>query len=790
MDAHVFISAENSNKNARSERAMAGAEENWGEAEAVRLLNEAKTDVDADGKVEKLQQIEELVLRKEPGLAVTYVPHLLELQVERHSAVRKWVADFCERAATVPGGTELKQCISTVSALIRDESAAVAKRALQAAVPLFRYGLLAARDRPNEQGTKEAWQAASRLKDQIVTVVMTHQNQGARLQAVKFIEAVAALFSTADGHDDPAIAAEAYTTDSFEAESIEANHPLISKESILQDAERLVSLIASLAKPSSVERSPGPFTIVVITALSNLARCRPVISHKALPPLVELAKANFSGNAKNLSAQAASIRHNVKHALISILKGGGEGSLAHRDSLTSALEAIGAGSDAESAVRYADKLIAKKRSRERDNDQQRKHAKLEPEDPSRLTVEAHGEPNAAAISLPSSVSEGQENEQPQFEQTEQPTIRQWWEMYEPEHDEPALTEFSALNQLAETVAPLGTSPNPPLLDSVIQQLPHAVLADFVLYNLSHLPRESSHHEEQGPSAGKELLEMLQQAVQVPAQSHLRGKDDRPDRSAPTAGTGPPVEPLSNEQARSQRKAALERISRLPGKGAGELRAFLLSRLASSAGSDEENGNFLERPLLDSTLEEDSFGPHDHALAVQWLYSLLAAQEGQGGAPYERVFSQLVAGIQQRTSVRDRALSRFLVEAPYIPPSSFDVLRRLCSLPTSQEEGATRDANVDADRLSLGLTTLRDLIFERPSCREVRTSSLVQIPLVHLTQKCDCLSPSYADSRGVCHELWRERMTVAPSSLLPVHFIQFPPFSSFFVLGFPCLGVVH
>lgn len=68
---------------------MGGNREN-----AVRLLNEAKLQVDATSKANILKNLMELLLHRDPSLLPEFVPYLMELQSEPGSPVRKYLAEY------------------------------------------------------------------------------------------------------------------------------------------------------------------------------------------------------------------------------------------------------------------------------------------------------------------------------------------------------------------------------------------------------------------------------------------------------------------------------------------------------------------------------------------------------------------------------------------------------------------------------------------------------------------------------------------------------------------------
>ena len=63
------------------------------EERAEILLNSIKSSGDALSKIEQLRQLKEVILVRDPSLLPEFVPQIVELQEERASPVRKFIAE-------------------------------------------------------------------------------------------------------------------------------------------------------------------------------------------------------------------------------------------------------------------------------------------------------------------------------------------------------------------------------------------------------------------------------------------------------------------------------------------------------------------------------------------------------------------------------------------------------------------------------------------------------------------------------------------------------------------------
>ena len=61
--------------------------------QAVSLLNSAKLKTDTNERIKDIKQLMELLLHRQPGLLPEFLPHLLEMQMERAAAIRKLTAE-------------------------------------------------------------------------------------------------------------------------------------------------------------------------------------------------------------------------------------------------------------------------------------------------------------------------------------------------------------------------------------------------------------------------------------------------------------------------------------------------------------------------------------------------------------------------------------------------------------------------------------------------------------------------------------------------------------------------
>uniref|UniRef100_A0A674HIA0 Symplekin scaffold protein n=1 Tax=Taeniopygia guttata TaxID=59729 RepID=A0A674HIA0_TAEGU len=171
--------------------------------------------------------------------------------------------------------------------------------------------------------------------------------------------------------------------------------------------------------------------------------------------------------------------------------------------------------------------------------------------------------------------------------------------------------------------------------------------------------------------------------------------------------GDVLKPLSEVQVEKLKVGAVRRILRseraVAASGAAQARVKILASLVTQ----------FEVPLKGEVLSfilDDVRGRLD--LAFAWLfqeYNAHLARGGRGGPGgpggpgglerYDECLIGLLAGLQEKPDQKDGIFTKVVLEAPLITESALEVIRKYCE---------------DESRTYLGMSTLRELIFRRPS----------------------------------------------------------------------------
>ncbi|NXJ72784.1 SYMPK protein, partial [Rostratula benghalensis] len=155
-----------------------------------------------------------------------------------------------------------------------------------------------------------------------------------------------------------------------------------------------------------------------------------------------------------------------------------------------------------------------------------------------------------------------------------------------------------------------------------------------------------------------------------------------------------LKPLSDAQMEKLKLSAVKRILRAERAVACSGAAQILASLVTQ----------FEVPLKSEVLAfilDDVRGRLD--LAFAWLfqeYNVYLSHLPAGSLErYDQCLIGLLAGLQEKPDQKDGIFTKVVLEAPLITESALDVIRKYCE---------------DESRTYLGMSTLRDLIFKRPS----------------------------------------------------------------------------
>lgn len=327
--------------------------------EAVRLLNTYKYNVDTASKMEPLRQLKEILLHREPSLLPEFVPYLLELQGERSSPIRKFLAEMIEELG-LKYLEYLPDMVPVLIAFLKDDTPAVARQAVSTGTNLFRntleevalHGIYSGQV---DNCLEDSWSWMVKFKDAVYPIAFQPGTDGVKLLAVKFVETTILLF-TPDPNVSPRPPPLQQSNDGksrgFSISWILGGHPVLDAGLLGLEASKNLGLLLDQLRSSDVTILHSSVVIVLVNSLASIAKKRPGLYGRVLPVLLGLAPSCEIVK----GAQVASVQHTLKNAFLAFLKCTHPGAMPWRERLVVALRAMNAGDLAEQALRQADKM--------------------------------------------------------------------------------------------------------------------------------------------------------------------------------------------------------------------------------------------------------------------------------------------------------------------------------------------------------------------------------------------------------------------------------------------------
>uniref|UniRef100_A0A670ZN37 Symplekin n=1 Tax=Pseudonaja textilis TaxID=8673 RepID=A0A670ZN37_PSETE len=673
----------------------------------VDLLNQAALIVN-ESKITILKQVQELIINKDPTLLDNFLDEIIAFQADKSVEVRKFVIGFIEEACKRDTELLLK-LIANLNMLLRDENVNVVKKAILAMTQLYKVALQwMVKSRVINEMQEACWEMVSAMANEIIQL-LDSDNDGIRTHAIKFVEG---LIITLSPRMPESEVPKRHEND-ISLDRVPTDHTYIKYNALWEEGkaalEQLlkfmvhpaissINLTAALGSLASIARQRPMFMSEVIQAYETL--------HANLPPT--LAK-----------SQVSSVRKNLKLHLLSVLKH--PASVEFQAQITTLLMDLGT-QQAEITRNMPNLKDLRKRPRD-ESDPTLKKMKIEP------TLE-------------------EDDEDKDLEQGPVPT---------PKPSIQSSTQ-SDIDITAEFLQPLLTPDNVANLVLIsMVYLPENMPASF---QATYTPVESAGTEVQikhlarlmatqmtagGLGPGVEQIKQAKEVIKGEKIAKPEGvlikrrlstlnlgqaisvvgaaSPASPSTEAPQAKRRPEpiipstqprlagasgrkkifrlsdvIKPLTDTQKEKLKMAAVKRILRsekaVAYSGAAHARVKILSSLVTQ----------FEVPLKQEILAfilDDIRNRLD--LAFAWLYqeyNTYLSQYPTGSLNnYDECLIGLLSGLQEKPDQKDGIFTKVVLEAPLITESALEVIRKYCE---------------DESRTYLGMSTLRDLIFKRPS----------------------------------------------------------------------------
>ncbi|XP_055855155.1 symplekin [Episyrphus balteatus] len=277
-------------------------------------------------KCELLAKIQEIILGTCPELIEEFLEHILSFAHDAHTDVRKQIIGFMEQICKLKPEF-MPQIVNVISMLLRDSSAQVIKRVIQACGSVYKNGLQWICTRAEiTDSTEQAWNVLSLVKAQILDMI-DNDNDGIRTNALKFLEGVVILQTYPDEDSQK-------RENDFSLEDIPLTLKIMRRRKLEEEAMNIFDILLKFHAATHV----SSVNLIACTgSLSTIAKMRPCL----MSPVVEAFKSLSTNLPPTLTdSQVSSVRKSLKMQLIGLLKN--RGSFEFQNSIKRMLLDLGA----------------------------------------------------------------------------------------------------------------------------------------------------------------------------------------------------------------------------------------------------------------------------------------------------------------------------------------------------------------------------------------------------------------------------------------------------------------
>lgn len=666
----------------------------------VELLNQAAL-MPADEKLTVLKQVQELIINKDPSLLDNFLDEMIAFQTDKSIEVRKFVIGFIEEACKRDNELLLR-LIANLNMLLKDEGVNVIKKGILTLTQLYKVSLQwLVRSRVISEMQEACWDMLTQMKGEVLSL-LDSENDGVRTHAIKFTEALIITLSPRTQDSEVPKRQE----NDISLDKVPKDHSYIRYDTLCEEGK------TALEKLLKFMVHPAISSINLTTALGSLAtiaRQRPMFMSQVVQAY-ETLHANLPPTLAK--SQVSSVRKNLKLHLVAVLKH--PSSLEFQGQISTLLQDLGM---PQSEIARSTPALREQRKRPR-HEQYTEGKKVKME--------------------PALIDEDEDKEEPA------PPVPK---------PAPAPVAHSAIDLTADFLRPLLTPENvanlvlismvylPDVMPASFQSTYTPVESAGTDAQIKHLARlmatqmtaagigpgleqsknkDSSSKGEEDVSGKDPLIKrkapMVGQSISVVG-GHTEKTDipvakRLPEPILPTAQTklaattgrkkvfrlSDVIQPMSDSQIESLSSKAVKRIlhseKAIAQSGMSQVRVKLVSRLVTQF-EGMMKGDVLEFILEDIRTRSD--------LAFSLLYQEYTTYLSQMPTglldSYDHCLYTLLSGLQEKPEQRDGLFTKLVLEAPIITESALEVIRRYCE---------------DESRVYLGMTTLKELIFNRPS----------------------------------------------------------------------------
>ncbi|XP_057458504.1 uncharacterized protein LOC130749200 isoform X2 [Lotus japonicus] len=301
------------------------------------LVNSANMAIDIPSKLESLRQLRLELPQEDPVLLTEFLPLLFEFLSDHFSPVRKFVTEMVGEIGLK--NTEfLSDIVPVLIDVLDDDTPVVVRQAILCGIDLFRSTLqkLAIQgiySSDLDGALESAWSWMVRFKDKVYTLAFQHGSSGAKLLALKFVEAVIHLY-TPDPNGSSEPTPHQGRNMEFNISWLRRGHPILNVGDLSIEASHSLGLLLDQLRFPTVKSLSNAVIIVVIKSLSAIAINRPAFYGRILPVLLSLEPSSSVVNGVCVTA----VHLALKNAFLSCSKCTHPSAAPWRDRLAGALK--------------------------------------------------------------------------------------------------------------------------------------------------------------------------------------------------------------------------------------------------------------------------------------------------------------------------------------------------------------------------------------------------------------------------------------------------------------------
>ncbi|KAJ8542163.1 hypothetical protein K7X08_017029 [Anisodus acutangulus] len=449
--------------------------------QALLLLAAANNHGDVAVKLSSLKQLKDILLSVESSQVAELLPYLIDLQSSPESLVRKCLIEVIE-AVGMKAKEHLLVLMPVLFTCLKDMSSMVVKQSIISGMKFFcgvleelssqfhRHGIV-------ERWLEELWTWMVKFKDAVFGFLFEAGPIGTKLLALKFLETYILLFTSSDSEKSGAQAKHGWT---FNISWVVGHHPVLDPASLTSDAKNIVGTLLDLLRSAS--SLPGILTISVINSLAAIARRRPIHYNHIFPALLDF-DPNFE---MTKGGHASSIQYSLRTAFLGFLRCTHPAILESRERLLKSLRAMNAGDAADQVLRQLDKMM-------RNNERASRDSRLNKDEQSSNHLPVSGDPTKKR-------STPFDNEDPSnnYDLTSK---RVHYVPNNHNHTAPLVERNESGKEyvngvdpaVAQMIAMIGAllaegETGAKSLEILISKIPPDLLADIVITNMRHLPK--------------------------------------------------------------------------------------------------------------------------------------------------------------------------------------------------------------------------------------------------------------------------------------------------------------